>query len=452
MAVMTATRPRADELLLQLGTKVELGGSTGERQADDVLDAGRHGLEFFRLFGPPHARFTRTRHDFRRDFLRRYESEAGLVFGALRADQERFAEVGGGLADIAITLRNHGAAAFESWRGDAAGGVRARLGELIGAVGTLRERFVRLADLIGDVVDAADRAVYEKAVATGKLYADRIDGRTAGEVRFLVDFHGRARTEDVDDDEIFRAASLCGVRTRASLWRSRSTLLSEVASAVELWLRGTFVPAYDAKVAAFRDICTTAERKLAAGWQRLTDLLESLELPQPAPQPPAALPAAVPPAGTAPCADSSQPSAGQPSASQPGASQPTGGTPATSEYRPAREPLAPGGFAGAVAKAPSEPHRSTPPATSAPAAAGGGSMTSGLFGGMPMLGGFVSAEDHQRPATTLPLDGLTFAGVAHGAVIGAEDDTTEYNDAASEEAEASRQREERIPLADDDLW
>lgn len=437
---MAQTRPR--ELLIELGTKVELGGSTGERQADDVLDAGRHGLEFFRLFGPPHARFTRTRHDFRRDFLRRYDSEAGLVFGALRVDQERFSGVGGGLADIAIALRNHGAAAFESWRGDAAGGVRARLGELIGAVGALRERFVRLADLIGAVVDAADRAVYEKAVATGKLYADRVDGRTAGDVRFLVDFHGRARTEDVDDDEIFRAASLCGVRTRASLWRSRSTLLSEVEAAVELWLRGTFVPAYDAKVAAFRDICTTAERKLAAGWQRLTELLESLERPQPTPEPPAT-PATVVPAATAPCADTSRPSAGQP----------TGGTGSGGEYRPAREPLAPGGFVGAVAKESSRPHRSSPPAPNA-SAGGAGPMTPGLFGGTPMFGGVVSAEDHQRRASDLPLDGLTFTGVTHGAVIGAEDDTTEYNDAASEEAEAARRSEERLPVADetDDLW
>jgi hypothetical protein len=49
---MTTTRHADREFLAQLSARVEQGGSTGEQGARTMLAAGRHGLEFFRLFGP----------------------------------------------------------------------------------------------------------------------------------------------------------------------------------------------------------------------------------------------------------------------------------------------------------------------------------------------------------------------------------------------------------------
>src|SRR5882757_4689982 len=101
--------------LEDLGARVELSGSTGEVSSARILASGRHGLEFFRSFGPAHAALTGTDFDFDADFARRYDEHGELGFGALRADQERFAAVGEHLGDAAITLRNRGNSVFESW-------------------------------------------------------------------------------------------------------------------------------------------------------------------------------------------------------------------------------------------------------------------------------------------------------------------------------------------------
>jgi hypothetical protein len=450
MVTVTAGR----ELLAQLSARVELGGSTGERDARTVLDAGRHGLEFFRLFGPPYARFTGNQQHFRRDFRDRYDSHADLAFGPLREDGERFGIVHNGLSDSAVALRNHGEAVFSSWQGGAADSVADELAGLLADAAALRAWFGRLAKTIGEVVDRADRAVHQLATATSKLYADRIDRHSAADVRFLVDFHHRVATgDDVDDDELMRAAGLCGMARRPTA-RTRHTMLADVTTAVGAWLHTVFVSAYEAKVAAFDRICDTADKELAACWRTLGDALASVpdgdqdrQAPGAKEPAPAQPPALDPWPGTAAAATP----AGESSDATPLGVDRTGvgkgGEPG------ARDPLPSGVMVRAMPARPMPTQGTYAQPAARPAAEDAGwGASPGMFGGQPMVGG----SEAQRHTVDVPLAGLdlTNAAVDAGFVVGGSSDQAVYNDAILEEAEAARKREESVPVAgaDDDLW
>jgi hypothetical protein len=451
--MVTATAGR--ELLAQLSARVELGGSTGERDARTVLDAGRHGLEFFRLFGPPYARFTGNQQHFRRDFRDRYDSHSDIAFGPLREDGERFATVHNGLSDSAVAMRNHGEAVFSSWHGGAADSVADELAGLLTDAAALRARFGRLARTIREVVDRADRAVLQMATATSKLYADHVDRHSAADVRFLVDFHHRVATgDDVDDDELMRAAGLCGMARRPTA-RTRHTMLADVATAVGAWLHKVFVPAYEAKVAAFDRICDTADKELAACWRTLGDALASV--PDGGQDPDRRAPGAKEPVPAQPPAPDPRPgtaAAATPAGESGGAAGVdktvvgTGGEPA------ARDPLPSGVMVRAIPARPTPTHGAHAQPAARPAAEGAGwGASPGMFGGQPMVGG----SEAQRHTVDVPLAGLdlTNAAVDAGFVVGGSGDQAVYNDAILEEAEAARKREENVPVAgdsDDDLW
>jgi hypothetical protein len=439
------------EYLADLDARVEINGTTGERLARPVLDAGRHGLEFFRLFGPPYARFTGRRQNFRRDFLGRYEAHADIAFGALREDGERFASVHSGLSDSAVALRTKGEAVFSSWQGGAADSAAGELADLLTRAATLRERFARLSEVVGEVVDDADRAVHRLATSTAKLYAERVDGRTASDVRFLVDFHRRAAAgddveDDVEDDELTRAAKLCRVPPRGPHSR-----LADVTAATAAWLRGVFVPAYEAKVATFGRACDMADEKLAACWHKLGDTLGSVLEPgderpvRPEPAPPRAEPDQI-----------TDPQASVPVGGVSGRVTPTGGRPV-----PEPEPLSRGILVRAMPADRTPGQRRDVAAQQQPAgtAAAGGAQ-GGMYGGMPFPGGYAEAQRH---TSHLPLAGLDLTNAAPdaGFVIGGSDDQAAYNDAFLEEAEAARKKADSIPVAgetddpddpDDDLW
>jgi hypothetical protein len=461
---MTTTRHADREFLAQLSARVEQGGSTGEQGARTVLAAGRHGLEFFRLFGPPYARFTGNRQHVRRDFRRRYDSHADIAFGPLREDGERFGTVHSGLSDSAVALRNHGEAVFSSWQGGAADSVAADLTGLLADTAALRARFARLARTVSEVVDRADRAVHEMATATSRLYADHIDRHNAADVRFLVDFHHRVVTGDnVDDDELMRAGSLCGIVSRPTT-RTRQAILTDVTTAAGTWLHNVFVPAYEARVAAFDRICDTADEELTACWRTLGDALDWVldpdgdRAPKVAPPAPGQRQAPAPedpadprPATAAAAGPSSLPVAGE-----------SGGTPlggvigggGDQSGAAARDPLPSGVLVGATpaTQAPTRGAAVVPAARSAAEGAGLGTAP-GMFGGQPMVGG----GEAQRHTVDVPLAGLnlTNSAVDAGFVLGGSGDQAVYNDAILEEAEAARKREELVPVAgdfDDDLW
>ena len=426
----------ADQLA-QLDARVEVDGTTGEAHAASVLDAGRHGLEFFRHFGPPYARFTGRPFDFKRDFLRRYESHADIAFGPLREDGERFAKVEDGLSDNAVALRTQGESVFSSWQGGAADSAAGELADLLATVAALRDRFAKLSKAVGEVADGTDRAVHELATKTGRLYAERVDGHTARDVRFLVDFHRRTVAgDDVDDDELARAATLCQVGPKP-----RNSLLTAVTAKADTWLRGEFVPAYEAKVQAFDRLCDTADRKLSSCWRQLDDTLSQVDPdhvaaapPAPPPTPPATRPAAVPPG--------------------PRVTGHSGGVPVSgpASRPPAEPPLNSGILVGAAPAA--QTGRRGQPATqptSRPAPATGGGAP-GIFGGVPMGGGLGAGGGEDRHTAHVPLAGLELsdAVVDAGFVIGGSEDRAAYNDVLLEEANAARRRANEIPTAGDD--
>ncbi len=446
-----ATIRAGEERLAEFGARAEINGSTGEWRADTILAAGRHGLEYFRLFDPPHARLTGRRHDFRHDFLRRSDHGADVVFGSLRQDRERFDAVAAGLSDHVIALRNAGASVFGSWQGGAADGTRAGLDELLAEVDAVRGRFTGLAAAIGDTVDAIDNACYDKAVATSRLYDDRVHGRTSDDVRFLVGFVHRARGNDVDHDDVADAAALSGWTPGPSGWRTWHAHVAEVATAAETWLQDVVSREHERKLAEFDRICATARDRLAAAWQALAAAFEDAGEPAP-PSPPIAWratestpapPAAAVPAGGGYLTGGS--AGGTGSATGSGAAVPP-------DHRPS-----PGVSVGAVpAVGDGEPRR--PGTTQAGGAAAAGMPGAGMFGA-PAVASGQGGEDQQRRVLDLPLTGDLFAepAPAPAAVVGDEHDPATYNEAGEEAAVVARDEVRRAEAAtprvdDDDLW
>jgi hypothetical protein len=268
------------ERLDELSAKVEINGDTGENHAKPVLDSGRHGLEFFRSFGPAYAAHTRSEFDFDGDFARRYDGSGDIAFGALRRDGERFASVHSGLEDVVIELRNRGASVFGSWSGGAADQAHTQFATMLSAAEDLRGQFGTLSAVVAAVAGTADRATYDKAAAVGALYTDRIGGCTAADVTFLVGLARRASSGEVTEDDLADAADLIGVQINPAVCLANPAVLPELASSVDSWLSDAFVPAYEARARVFDAACSAAEETLATAWRHLSEALSAVRADQ----------------------------------------------------------------------------------------------------------------------------------------------------------------------------
>jgi hypothetical protein len=419
--------------LANLGARVATAGSTGASTSRQILDSGRHGLEFFRAFGPAHAALTGGDFDFERDFAHRYDGDGEFGFAALRADRERLAGIGEGLDDVAIGLRNRGDAVFGSWAGRAAEAARSRFGDLLSTAGELRGRFARLSEVVAEVVEVADRACYAKAEGVGRLHATEVDGRGGADVAFLVEVVPRLRAGQADDDELTETARVCGVTVPPM--RRTADGQARLASAVDAWLTGTFAPEYEWRAHRFDDLCATADRELAKAWDTLSRALDEVRADQTggaaASNTVAASSVAVPPADRA----------------DEGADEG-----ADDDTRP--EPLAPGQATGAMApQGFSGPSPAIPAASVAgPAAAPAGGA--GFFGGIPFFGGVgaTGGGDTERPSLNLPTAAGAFDDLAvpdRPVAIGADDDAAHYNEEAAEKP-AAKPEPKKDPF--DDLW
>jgi len=431
------------EHLDEMAAKVELGGDTGENHAKPVLDSGRHGLEFFRSFGPAHAAYTQAEFDFDGDFARRYDGPGDIAFGALRRDGERFSSVHSGLEDVVIDLRNRGASVFGSWSGGAADQAQTQFDTMLSAAQDLRSQFGTLSDVVAVVAGTADRATYDKAAAVGALYTDRIGGVTAADVTFLVDFARRATSGSVTDDDLEHAADLVGVQINPAVCLANPAVLPEIGSSVDSWLAGAFVPAYEVRARMFDVACSAAEETLAAAWRHLSEALGAVR----ADQFDAVLPIAEGP-GSAPTGTAT--GAAAPAAAAAGGTPPAAGGSTTSAAAVAEGTtnvdddasgaMSPASFMGGPA-APSMP---AAPIAAAPT---GGAAGPGFLGGVPFAppaagggGGDQQRQSLHLPTTAPAFDDLETPERAEPAAIGADDDTTHYNEATTEEAEAAADR------------
>jgi hypothetical protein len=387
----------------------------------EILATGRHGLEYFRLFGPPHARLTGADFDFDRDYGARYDGAADLGFAALNADADRFTGVGAALSDIAVGLRNRGDSVFGAWEGGSADTAHQQFDTLLGAAGDLSAQFTNLADASRAVVDTADRTSHDKAEGVAKLHATHVAGRTADDVAFLVDV--APRLADADDDELARAAQLVGAR----FVRRTPATQAHLAAATADWLTNTFAEDFQWRAARFDALCTAAEGHLSAAWHALADALASVR----ADQFDAVLPALSTPPATTPI-PVPQPPAPASAAASPAAALPAAaGVAATAPPEP--DPLAPGTSVGADAMTPAGQRgpAPTPPAT-LPSTSAAPDGTQNFFGGLPLLGAPAGGGgDQDRQSSGLPTGPSAFVDVRepeHTTAIGATDDHRRYGD------------------------
>lgn len=464
--------------LTELATRVELGGSTGEHSTKPILDSGRHGLEFFERFGPAYARLTGADFDFERDFARRYEQDGDLVLGSLRADRDRYAAIERGLDDSVHNLRNRGNAVFESWQGGAADSVAGRFSGLLSAAEDLRGQFAALGQTIDSTAETMDRACFRKADRVSRLYADRVDGRTSDDVGFLVDFVARAAAARVSDDDLARATTLFDSPVTPAAYRAQPGGIDALASTVDKWLRGTFLPHYQQRAEEFEEICADTEESLSAAWQELGTALDAVRadqfdtviagLAEPAPASPAAPRAEPENRATAHATTGAAPEQA-PARGQAAGGTATGGgigvTPDPNQTTPQPSPPASGPQAGRMISAGAGPMPAVPipPPPVAPAApVSGGTGAGGGFFGLPFLGGAGAGGggDQDRQRLGLPLAGTDFGdfqqeAAQSGTAIGGEDDPARYNEEAHAEAEragADTPAVDDFGDLDDDLW
>jgi hypothetical protein len=382
----------------------------------EILATGRHGLEYFRLFGPPHASLTGADFDFDRDYGARYDGAADLGFAALNADADRFTGVGAALSDIAVGLRNRGDSVFGAWEGGSADTAHQQFDTLLGAAGDLSAQFTNLADASRAVVDTADRTSHDKAEGVAKLHATHVAGSTADDVAFLVDV--APRLADADDDELARAAQLVGAR----FVRRTPATQAHLAAATADWLTNTFAEDFQWRAARFDALCTAAEEHLSAAWHALADALASVRADQfdavlpVLPSPPATTPTQMAPTPVP------QQQAPAPAAADAAATAP-----------PAPDSLAPGTAVGADAMTPAG-HRGPAPAppTTVPTAGATPDGTQNFFGGLPLLGAPAGGGgDQDRQSSGLPTGPSAFEDVRepeHTTAIGATDDHRRYGD------------------------
>lgn len=265
------------DYLQEIGARLEINGSTGEPSARPVLDAGKFGLEFFRMFGPAYAAVTGGGRDID---AKRYDVHGEIDYGRLHADAQRHQDVASALAERMLDIRNGASPLFEAWQGEAAGQAKGRFDSFFTGGEALRSKVAGLGGVLAESVDAADRAVYEKATAVADLWTDRIDTRTASDVDFVIDFCRRCGSTApgllVDDDELERVAEMHGTGVTPAQCRTNPVLFKQLVTRVRSWLKSVFVPFYQARIEAFDTACAAADAEIDQAWQAVTQALGDL--------------------------------------------------------------------------------------------------------------------------------------------------------------------------------
>lgn len=448
---MSARRTTAAaQYLADLDARVQVGGRTRETSSAPVFDAGRAGLDFFRAFGPVHARYRDERFDYAHDIAEKYDGQREIGFARLHADADRLRELHATMAETTVDFRNAASPLFGAWRGKAAEEAHDRLHELVSTAGGTWSGIVALADTIDLATTAAERIVVAKARFVRDLAADDVGGLSATEVDLVVSVAGERGKPT--DQSLTALANLCGIRANPKVCRTNADLLRMIAHDVRGWLDHVFVPFYEARRDAFDAACSHASADLAAAWELLREALTRTASEHGSPtvaltgsmatavkSPPTAAPAE--PSRTATDAASAaanvQPSAGPHDKTPDDSDQLEPGVVTGSDETEMMGMVGPTGPASAV------------PGPAPPSAA---QVQTGYGGYYPLTGFPPDGGDRER-RRSLPLTGGSLfgdgdAGADGSLVIGSGDDETLYNE---DDVAALVERERPEPGTEDDL-
>jgi hypothetical protein len=258
---------RAREYLDGVADRLAVDGSTGEPSSARIFDAGRLGLEFFRRFGPSHARWRGTRFDFATDIQARYDAERDIAFARLSSDAAAFVALCTRMTDTDHDCRNSTSTLFSHWQGTAADQANDRMAAFLTSADTAWAAVHDLGHTLDTARESAERIVLAKARTALEVAADTVSGLSDENVRLVVTV-ATAPRNTLSSADVADVAELTGVAAPA--------VVDTVVRGARDWLDQVFTPFYETRVATFDAACERAQSALDLVWTDVRGALHAV--------------------------------------------------------------------------------------------------------------------------------------------------------------------------------
>jgi len=258
---------RAREYLDGVADRLAVDGSTGEPSSARIFDAGRLGLEFFRRFGPSHARWRGTRFDFATDVLARYDAERDIAFARLSSDAATFVALCTRMTDTDHDCRNSTSTLFSHWQGTAADQANDRMAAFLTSADTAWAAVHDLGHTLDTARESAERIVLAKARTALEVAADTVAGLSDEDVRLVVTV-ATAPRNTLSSADVAEVAELTGAAAPA--------VVDTVVRGARDWLDQVFTPFYETRIASFDAACERAQSALDLVWTDVRDALRAV--------------------------------------------------------------------------------------------------------------------------------------------------------------------------------
>lgn len=188
---------------------LESGGAVGK--SDELLDNGKHGLEFFEKFLPLYKDWNGSGPDYKSKVVHEYDQVREIDFAAFRADAERLTTVQSGLHGQNESMNHAFKATKSTWTGEASDAAGGKVDAYNQGGATVVEDAKAFAGAITPAIDGIQDAVREYAkfvLEMGKelTCADKTVDETKDEIRKA---RGDINAEDLGDvgiDDVFSGA------------------------------------------------------------------------------------------------------------------------------------------------------------------------------------------------------------------------------------------------------
>lgn len=250
-------------------------GTTGAATSEEIFDAGKVGLDFFRLFWGDYSRFVSGRHRVGTRgsgggvgarftgvasvdmwiFKGRYNEQREVAFALIGAEIDRYAHALEHLQDRLDELTATRSDLFGSWEGEAADTASPRYDHAVDQVRTLMRELHDTAVVLAEVRGALEQMCLTKAETVNGLYASTIGGVGPNVIDRLVTV---AKGGGSEDDILFVAAQF-GIEATQECLSTSDDAKAEIQNAAAEWCDGNLVPVVETTFEAFWDVCDATD-------------------------------------------------------------------------------------------------------------------------------------------------------------------------------------------------
>lgn len=277
-----------------------LEGNGAVGTSDELLDDGKHGLEFFAKFLPIYSDWTGGGPDYEGEIVEEFDQLREIDFGAFREDARRLEGVHGVLLDQTDTMNQAFQSAKQTWKGQAADSAGAKVGTFTGGGTTLANETEALGGAITPAVDGIQQAVreYSKFVLDlGKdlKCADKSPEEAKDEVRKARGDLQMSDLGDVGIDDVFSGAwaivknAAIGFILGGPIGGALGQLVGAADAAGEIrqgiiddakkWLDTAFTPEFDTKHNEFKQQSTGTQDTVQQAYDQLLQKTELTDDP-----------------------------------------------------------------------------------------------------------------------------------------------------------------------------